>query len=137
MSVQFEQQIAWGDCDAAEIVYYPRYFYWMDAAFQALLRKAGLNQRIIYDKFKARTPIVDAGAKFISAATFEDRLTVDAKIVHWGTKSFRVSYQGTRDGAPIFEGDETRVWALIAADGSIQSAIIAPEFKTALLAVGD
>src|SRR5262249_10858954 len=106
------------------------------SAFQALLRKAGLNQRLLLEKFNAQTPIVDAGAKFVSSATYEDHLTVDAKVVHWGTKSFRVSYRGSRDGTAIFEGDETRVWASIAADGTMKTLPIADEFKTALIAAG-
>jgi YbgC/YbaW family acyl-CoA thioester hydrolase len=134
MSSTSENLITWGDCDSAGIIFYPKYFYFMDVAFQALLRKAGFNHHIIHEQFGARTPIVQADAKFIAPATFEDRLTVDAKIVHWGTKSFRVSYQGSRDGAPIFEGFETRVWATIATDGSITTAAIPLAFKDALSA---
>jgi YbgC/YbaW family acyl-CoA thioester hydrolase len=136
MSAASENLIAWGDCDSAGIVYYPKYFYFMDVAFQALLRKAGFNHHILHEQFGARTPIVDASAKFIGPATFEDRLVVDAQVVHWGTKSFRVSYQGSRDGAPIFEGSETRVWATIATDGAITTAAIPTAFKNALSAVG-
>ena len=34
--------IAWGDCDPAGIVFYPRYFAWFDAATAALFAAAGL-----------------------------------------------------------------------------------------------
>jgi YbgC/YbaW family acyl-CoA thioester hydrolase len=137
MSSTSENLIAWGDCDGAGIIYYPKYFYFMDVAFQALLRKAGFNHHIIYEQFGARTPIVQADAKFIAPASFEDRLAVDAKIVHWGTKSFRVSYQGARDGAPIFEGSEARVWATVAPDGSITTVAIPLAFKDALSAIAN
>jgi 4-hydroxybenzoyl-CoA thioesterase len=129
-----ENMIAWGECDAAGIVYYPKYFHFMDVAFQALLRRAGFNHHVLHEQFGARVPIVEAGAKFIAPATFEDRLMVDAKIVHWGTKSFRVSYHGARDGTPIFEGSEARVWATIAPDGTITTAAIPLAFKNALSA---
>jgi len=128
-----ENLIAWGDCDAAGIIYYPKYFHFMDIAFQALLRKAGFNHHIIHDRFGARTPIVEVRAKFFGPATFEDRLVVDAHVVHWGMKSFRLDYQGVRDGAPIFEGSEARVWATIAPDGTITTAAIPLAFKKALL----
>ena len=81
-----------------------------------------------------RVPIVDAGAKFISPATYDDLLVVEAEVVHWGTKSFRVSYKGSRESVPVFEAFEVRVWARIAADGTITTAAIAPEFKAALSA---
>jgi 4-hydroxybenzoyl-CoA thioesterase len=135
MPTASENLIAWGDCDAAGIVYYPRFFYFMDAAFQTLLRKADLNHRILLRQFGVRVPIVDANAKFLSPASYEDRLVVNAEIAHWGTKSFRVNYQGSREGVPVFEGFEARVWAKVTADGTITTAEIAPQFKAALLAL--
>jgi 4-hydroxybenzoyl-CoA thioesterase len=136
MPATSENLIVWGDCDAAGIVYYPKYFYFIDCAFQALLRKAGLDNHILFERFGVRVPIIDANAKFVGPATFEDKLIVDAEIVHWGTKSFHVSYHGSREGTPIFEGTEVRVWARIAADGTISTAAIAPQFKAALSATG-
>ena len=70
MSVTSENLIVWGDCDAAGIIYYPRYFYFIDSAFQALLRNAGLDNRILQERYGVRVPIVDANAKFTSPATF-------------------------------------------------------------------
>ena len=134
MPTASENVIVWGDCDAAGIVYYPRFFNFMDMAFQALLRKVGFNHHILFEQFGARVPIVDANAKFLSPATFEDRLLVNAEIAHWGTKSFRVNYQGSREGVPVFEGHEVRVWAMVAPDGTIKTAPIAPPFKSALFA---
>lgn len=136
MSVTSENLIVWGDCDAAGIIYYPRYFYFIDSAFQALLRNAGLDNRILQERYGVRVPIVDANAKFTSPATFEDRLVIDAKIVHWGTKSFRVNYHGSCGGVGIFDGYEVRVWAKIAAGGTISTAPIAPQFRAAISATG-
>lgn len=136
MPAKSENLIAWGDCDSAGIVYYPKYFHFMDIAFQNLMRKAGFNHRRLVAEFGVRVPIVDASAKFIAPASFDDRLIVDADIAHWGTKSFRVNYQGAREGVAVFEGYEVRVWARIADDGTITTAAIAAEFKTAMAAAG-
>jgi acyl-CoA thioesterase FadM len=40
-----ETMIEWGDRDDQGIVFYPRYFYRMDCAYQGLLRRSGLSQR--------------------------------------------------------------------------------------------
>jgi YbgC/YbaW family acyl-CoA thioester hydrolase len=136
MPTRSENLIAWGDCDSAGIVYYPRYFHFMDIAFQALMREAGFNHQILIEKFGARVPIIDVGAKFIAPITFDDRLVVDAEVVHWGNTSFRVSYKGAREGKPVFEGNEARVWAKIGSDGVIATMPIALEFKAALSARG-
>jgi 4-hydroxybenzoyl-CoA thioesterase len=134
MPAKSENLIAWGECDAAGIVYYPRYFHFMDIAFQNLMRKAGFNHHRLVGEFGVRVPIVDTSATFLSPATFDDRLIVDADIAHWGSKSFRVTYRGSREGVPVFEGYEVRVWATIAPDGAIKTSAIAPEFRVALTA---
>ena len=134
MAVTSENLITWGDCDTAGIVYFPRYFHFIDSAFQNMMRRAGFSHRRLIEEFGVHVPIVDAGAKFISPATYDDRLVVEAEVVHWGKTSFRVAYKGSREGVAVFEGHEARVWARIAADGTIETVAIAPEFKAALAA---
>ena len=134
MPLKSENLIAWGECDAAGIVYYPRYFNFMDIAFQALMRKAGFSHHRLMNEFHVSVPIVDTAAKFISPASFEEKLVVEADIPHWGTKSFRVDYRGSREGVPVFEGHEVRVWASISPAGDVTSKAIAPEFRTAMAA---
>ncbi len=45
MGSQLDVRIVWGDCDEQGIVFYPKYFCWMDSAFQSLLRDAGQSLR--------------------------------------------------------------------------------------------
>jgi YbgC/YbaW family acyl-CoA thioester hydrolase len=128
-------QIAWGDCDEQGIVYYPNYFYWMDSAFQALLRKAGLSLRIIREQFGAiGIPLVEAKAHFHSSATHEDSLAIEAEVSHWGRTSFQVSYRAFREREIVFEGVEARVWAVKTGERSVASAPIPEEFRSALTA---
>ena len=134
MAFAAENLIAWGDCDTAGIVYFPRYFRFIDDAFHDMLRKSGFSHRRLIEEFGVHVPIIDAGAKFISPATFDDRLVVGADVVHWGTKSFRVNYNGSREGVPVFEAYEARVWARVAADGTMVTVAITPEFKAAVAA---
>ena len=130
-------QIAWGDCDEQGIVYYPNYFYWMDSAFQALLRKAGLSLRTIREKFGAiGIPLVEANARFHNSATHEDALVIEAEVSHWGRTSFRVSYKAFREKEIVFEGFEARVWAVRKNANSVGPAPIPAEFRNALAAAG-
>ena len=134
MPVRSEYLVAWGECDAAGIVYFPKFFNFMDLTFQALMHKGGYSHRGLQDDLNVRLPIIDTGAKFSSPISFEEKLVVEADVVHWGTKSFRIQYKGTREGMPVFEGHEVRVWAAIAQDGSITTAAIPLAFKDAISA---
>lgn len=111
MTPTLETIIQFGDCDEAGIVFYPRFFYWMDSAFQGLLRQHGWNQRKLRGIFGTTgTPLVKATANFLKAATYDDVLVVEAGIARWGNSSFEIAYKGSVGSHQVFEGWETRVW---------------------------
>ncbi len=135
MGSQFEVRIVWGDCDEQGIVFYPKYFYWMDSAFQALLRDAGQSLRGMREQFGiVGIPIVEANARFLSSATHEEILRISAEIRHWGERSLRAEYKGFCGDRPIFEGFEARVWLMRLNDGPPQAATIPAAFKDAFVA---
>jgi 4-hydroxybenzoyl-CoA thioesterase len=104
--------VFWGHCDAASIVFYPRYFEWFDAATQRLLESVGLSHQIIRDRYSVvGTPLVDAGSSFMSPASFGDRLTARSTISQVGRTSFGVDHAFSIDGRPVCRGHEKRVWA--------------------------
>jgi len=122
--------IAWGDCDEAGLVFYPNYFYWMDCAFHALLKSRGINHRTLRDEFGAHgVYIIDIRTQFISSSTYDQLLAVKAWVSRWGSKSFEVSYEGTRDGQLLFKNTETRVWIVKGADGKNKAAAVPDAFK--------
>jgi 4-hydroxybenzoyl-CoA thioesterase len=127
---EFVVTVAWGDCDEAGIVFYPNYYYWMDSAFQALLRQRSLSQRIIRGRFGAvGTPIVESGAKFLSPLRYDDTLSVRTAIAEWNERSFRIEFRGSADGTAVFEGYEVRVWAVAGATGGMRAAPIPTVFR--------
>jgi YbgC/YbaW family acyl-CoA thioester hydrolase len=137
MGTQFEVRIVWGDCDEQGIVFYPRYFYWMDSAFQALLRDAGQSIRAMCQRFGIiGIPIVEANARFLASATHEEILRVEAEIQHWGKTSLRAEYKGFCGDRLIFEGFEARVWLEHASNGRPAAATIPAAFKNAFTVRG-
>ena len=95
MRSQIEVRIVWGDCDEQGIVFYPKYFYWMDSAFQGLLRDAGQSVRAMRESFGiVGIPIVEANARFLASATHEEISELNREIRHWGETSLRVEYKG-------------------------------------------
>ncbi len=130
MQVALETIIEWGDCDEAGIVFYPRYFYWMDCAFQKFLRLRDLSQRELRSKFGARgTPLVSAKADFRAPATYDQPLVVKAAVIEWGRSSFRLAYRGLSQDTLIFEGEETRIWAVPGVGGGIRTAPVPSEVQ--------
>ena len=126
--------IEWGDCDEAGIVFYPNYFYWLDCAFQRLLRARGLSQRDLRTRYGTVTPIVQAHCDFKAPARYDDVLDIDVAIEADGGRRFKVTYHLHSNGKTIGTGHEIRAWARINADGSVVSAPANPELLAQLRA---
>ncbi|MCC7327243.1 MAG: acyl-CoA thioesterase [Burkholderiales bacterium] len=105
--------VEFGDCDPAQIVFYPNYFRWMDAASLRYFRAAGLPS---WRELEARfgiigTPLVDASARFLRPATYGDAIDVRTAIDEWRGRSFVMSHLIRRGDDVLVEGREIRVFA--------------------------
>jgi 4-hydroxybenzoyl-CoA thioesterase len=105
--------VEFGDCDPAQIVFYPNFFRWMDAASLHFFRAAGVPS---WREYEAQTgiigtPLVDASARFLRPASYGDVIDVRTKIDEWRGKSFVLSHIICRGDDVLVEGREVRVFA--------------------------
>ena len=134
MTSTLQLRVAWDECDPEGMVHAVNYYRWMDQAIHALMLRAGYGHRAIYETFGAYVPAVEAAASSKAPITFDDLLTIEIDIPHWGTRSFRIEYKGYGKSGLVFEGMEARVWATIE-DGQARSAAIPDAFRRAVAAV--
>ena len=105
--------VEFGDCDPAQIVFYPNFFRWMDAASLRFFAAAGVpswHRRDAGDGLIG-TPLVDAQARFIAPATYGEEIAVETSIVEWRKKSFVMRHVIRRGDTVLVEGREVRVFA--------------------------
>jgi len=122
--------IEWGDCDAAGIVYYPRFFALFDASTAALFAHAtGMRQKAMEAHYNmAGIPMVDTRAKFHVPSSYGDEVIIETRVERFGTSSFDVHHRLLREGDVLgAECWETRVWISRKADGAIYGATIPPD----------
>ena len=105
--------VEFGDCDPAQIVFYPNFFRWMDAATLRFFRACGVAS---WKEMEASTgiigaPLVDASARFIRPASYGDMIDVETTIVTLLGKSFVMRHLIRREGELLVEGREVRVFA--------------------------
>jgi 4-hydroxybenzoyl-CoA thioesterase len=105
-------RIEWGDCDAAGIVFYPRYFEIFDASTAALFERAlGMIKRHYLKAHDfAGYPMVDTRARFSVPCRFGDDVTVETTATAIKRSSFDIHHRLMKDGVLAVEGFETRVW---------------------------
>lgn len=104
--------IAWGDCDPAGIVYYPRYFQMFDTSTVELFHAAaGCTKFEMMQRFDfAGFPMVDTGARFSMPSRFGDEVTIESRIARLGRSSFDIEHRLLRGSAIAIEAHEKRVW---------------------------
>ena len=104
--------IEWGDCDPAQIVFYPRYLAYFDACTTALFKKAGLSKRQMLKTHQiVGIPLVDLRASFKAPSRFSDTVIVESEITEWRRSSFSVRHRLSNKGVLAVECFEVRVWA--------------------------
>jgi 4-hydroxybenzoyl-CoA thioesterase len=105
--------IEFGDCDPAQIVFYPNFFRWMDAASLHFFSAMGVPP---WHKRKAGdgiigTPLVDAQARFVAPATYGDGIAIETSVTEWRGRSFVMKHVIRRGRTLLAEGKEVRVFA--------------------------
>jgi 4-hydroxybenzoyl-CoA thioesterase len=106
--------IEWGDCDPAQIVFYPRYLAYFDACTTALFRKAGLSKRQMLKTHQiVGIPLVELRVSFKAPSRFADTVIVESEITEWRRSSFCVRHRLFNKSVLAVECLETRVWAVV------------------------
>lgn len=123
--------IVWGDCDPANIVFYPNYFVWFNAAAEHHFAQAGLPKPELIKRYGVvGFPMVDTRASFHVPSTHGDVVTIETKITRFGRSSFDIEHRLLRGETLGVEGFEKRV--LVGRDAGtdrIKSVAIPDEVK--------
>lgn len=105
-------RIEWGDCDAAGIVYFPRYFAMFDASTHYLFEAAGLRKEDLRARYDfIGYPMVDTRAKFLLSSTFGDDIVIETRIAALRASSFDVEHRAYKGDQLAIEAFDVRVWA--------------------------
>jgi 4-hydroxybenzoyl-CoA thioesterase len=112
-------RIEWGDCDPGGIVYFPRYFEYLDACTNELFESAGLPKRHMLETYGiAGIPLVESSARFLIPSQYGDTVVVESSVSRWGRSSFTVQHRIWKDDALAVEVCEKRVWVARSANKS-------------------
>lgn len=105
--------VEWGHCDPAGIVFNSRFFEFFDWNAWLMIEAAlGVRPNELAAHFGiAGIPLVEAKARFLRPAKFNDVAELASEIGGFGRSSFKVQHRLLIDGELAVEGSETRVWA--------------------------
>ena len=105
--------VEWGHCDPAGIVFNSRFFEFFDWSSWLLFEQAlGVRPSDLGPTFGiVGIPLVDAKARFLKPAHFNDIADIASEVSEFRRSSFDVTHHISIAGQLAVEGRETRVWA--------------------------
>lgn len=118
-------RVEFGDCDPAQIVWFPNFFRWVDAASRHFFVECGLPSWKDAERERGilGTPLADTQAKFLRPASYGDVLEIDSAVQEWRRKSFVMRHVIRRGATVLVEVTEVRVFARRKGDGRDPHAI--------------
>jgi 4-hydroxybenzoyl-CoA thioesterase len=104
-------KVEFGDCDPAQIAYYPNLIAWVDHATHHWFGAAGFPLQALQASRGIQVPVVGLNVRFLSPATWGDEIDIDSHVARCGSKSFDVQHRITNvaTGDAVAEATETRV----------------------------
>lgn len=133
---RYRVAVEFGDCDPAQIVFFPNFFRWADAASRHYFAAHGIPRWEEAERTHGiiGTPLVNASGRFLAPASYGDTLEIASRIVEWRNTSFVFEHCIRRDGQDIARIEEVRVCATRApAGGKAIRAVPMPAQWRALL----
>ena len=121
----YRQQVSFGDCDPAGIVFYPNMFRWMDAAFHNYLRPFGGHVQICQGLGAIGIGAMRANASFRSPLRDGDVLDIEVSVGGCRNKSLEMTYKGLVGERLAFEGSESRA-LFVRSERGLSAGAIAP-----------
>jgi 4-hydroxybenzoyl-CoA thioesterase len=128
----YEVRVAWGDCDPADIVFFPNFSRWMDAASLHFFQACGVPRwrELETTRGIVGTPLLEIHTRFLKPATYGDALQVHTSVAEWRAKVFVQLHRVMRGEELLCEGRETRAF-VVRVEGRLK-AIPVPEDIQAL-----
>jgi 4-hydroxybenzoyl-CoA thioesterase len=126
--------VHFGDCDPADIVYFPNYSRWMDQASLAFFKSCGVPPWRDLEKTRGivGAPLLEIHTRFLRPATYGDELQVVTTVQAWARKTFTHHHRVMRGEELLCEGTEVRAFVVRDPSSGRIRAIEIPEDLRAL-----
>lgn len=132
-SLQTRRRVEFRDTDAAGIVHFSAFFFWMESAEHELLRSAGLH---VIDRqpdgSEYSWPRVSASCEYRSTARFGDELDIAVFVAAVGRSSVTYRFVFEHEGRAVAEGRVVAVRCLMRPGSRLESVVIPAEIVARL-----
>ena len=106
-----ERKIMWGDLDSLGIVFYPRYYEWMDASGHLFFESIGLNMGELWRQRGILFGLVETSCRYLKPARYHQKIRILTGIDALDKKKvvLKHSILALEDDVLMTEGFEERI----------------------------
>ena len=106
-----DKRISWGDLDPLGIVFYPRYYAWMDECGHLYFKTAGISCERMRQERGIVFGLVETGSRYFKAGRYHQNIRIITQITSLESKTLTFSHvvQDAEDGSLMVEGTEKRI----------------------------
>ncbi len=128
------RRIMWGDLDPLGIVFYPRYYEWIDAAGHVFFDGINLNLGTLMEKRNIQFGLVETGCRYRAPGRYYDEITIVTELKGLKKKTLELSHHIIRaeDNTLLVEGFEKRICLDVSDPGNFRATPIPPDIYALL-----
>lgn len=129
-----ERRIMWGDLDSLGIVFYPRYYEWIDACGHLFFDAIGLNLGQLWRRRRLQLGLVETGCRYRSPGRYDQRIRITTRIGALRSKLVHLDHriQDAATGALMVEGMEKRICLDVSNPEQFRAVDIPPDIRALL-----
>jgi len=129
-----ERKIMWGDLDSLGIVFYPRYYEWIDACGHLFFEAIGLHMGNLRRERNLAFGLAGTSCRYFRTGRYHDSIRISTTIDALGERTLKLKHaiRLAADGDLLVEGFEERI-CLDVSDADRFRAVRIPEDVYAVL----
>lgn len=106
-----KRKIMWGDLDPLGIVFYPRYYEWIDACGHLFFESLGLALKPLGDSRKINFGLIETGCQYFKPGRYHDVIQIKTELDKLEKKIIVLRHQIilAADKSLMVEGREKRI----------------------------
>ena len=106
-----KKTIAWGDLDALGIVFYPRYYEWIDAGGHLFFDSIKINLALLWRERNILFGLAETSCRYFKPGRYQQQIEIVTHIdsLEEKTMVFKHLIRDRMDGSLMVEGREKRI----------------------------
>jgi len=106
-----ERRIMWGDLDALGIVFYPRYYEWIDASGHLFFESLGMTLVPLWQSRGIQFGLVETSCRYFKPGRYHDHIRIETLLDELAAKTIVLRHRiiRVRDEVLLVEGLEKRI----------------------------